>query len=763
MQHLQQDDLDDAIDTATPPEDAATHETIDKFLRETSLFLSPDQEIMENHGLEDRTAYEDACLTRETDPQRLEIVRERLLAGVNESFEMLENMGAAPGAKWGDCVSAIYTASGDLSLASTGGVVIFCNLVQYPIKFVNKYWANDPTVGVKEGDAFLVNDARYGQAHNTDQSLMLPVFHDGKLVAWAGATVHEGENGAIEPGGMPSTAEQIWDEGLKMSPFKVAENYQLKRDVVTFLQNSVREPKLQYADMKVKMYVCRRVEQRIHEAIAEYGVEAVVAALRSNLEDTAAEVRRRLREWPDGTTRHAWWTDGTLRENCLIKINLALTKKGDTLTFDYRGSSPEFTNRSNNSLDITVKGMLAQLFLTYIWPDIPRNQGVLEPVRFVFDTPSILKPSFGTPNAQSMMSVFTAWSVAQVSAMKFLYGVPTKYTRVVAPWFNMINTFLFGGLTQHGEMVGNVCADINGMGGGALADRDGQHSCAPIFATMADLGEQEFMEEEMPFVQLVSKKLMRDNQGFGRHRGGMGYQMILAMRDSPAFGFMLTAIGSKFPNIPGLFGGYGCPTYPLARIRGMDVFELLRTNPGQFRYSIEELMNERPFPDAEYSTHPMFLPYELARRGELYMIAQGTGGGMGDPLDRAPSEVMRDMEEGLISDRVATEIYGVVYDAQTLTVDAEATDQHRQDLRRARIKESKPFDAFCADWVTDKPSGAVPYFGSWGDPSRVHAGSPDATHPGGAVVPPVIMANPLQARIDQLEKELAAARQQAGG
>ncbi|MEX0839436.1 MAG: hydantoinase B/oxoprolinase family protein [Parvibaculum sp.] len=745
--------MGDDMDLGTAPSSA-----VDAFLSETNLYLSPDPVIMNNHGLEPRTPYEDECIGRENDPVRLEIVRERLLAGVNESFEMLENMGAAPGAKWGDCVSAIYTESGDLSLASSGGVVIFCNLVQYPIKFIRKFWSKDKTVGVNEGDVFIVNDARYGQAHNTDQSMMMPVFHDGKIVAWAGATVHEGENGAIEPGGMPSLAEQIWDEGLKMSPFKVAENYKLKRDLVTFLQNSVREPKLQYADMKVKMYVCRRIETRIHEAIAEYGVEAVVAALRMNLEDTDAEVRRRLKEWPDGTVRHAWWTDGTLRENVQIKINLELTKKGDELTFDYRGSSPEFTNRSNNSLDITVKGMLAQLFLTFIWPDIPRNQGVLAPVNFIFDNPSVLKPGFGTPSAQSMMTVFTAWSAGQVATMKFLYSNPHKYTRVLAPWFNMINTFLFGGLTQHGEMVGNVCADINGMGGGALADRDGEHGCAPIFATMSDLGEQEFIEEEVPFIQIVSKKMMKDNQGFGKHRGGMGYQMILAMRDSDAFGFMLTAMGAKFPNVPGLFGGYGCPTYPLARITGVNVFDILKNDPGSFRYSIEELMNERPFPDAKYSTHPMTLGYTLAQRGELYMIAQGTGGGFGDPLERAPADVMRDMDEGLVSDDVAWRIYRIVYDRETLLVDEKATAKARDDARRERIAKSRPFDAFCEGWVKDKPSGKVPYYGSWNDRSMVHAGSPDKLHPAGQVVPPVVMAHPLQVKIDRLEAELADCR-----
>jgi len=734
-----------------------------RFLKDTSLFLAPDPEIMENHGLEERSAMEEEAIARETDPRKLEIVRERILSGVNESFEMLENMGAAPGAKWGDCVSAVYTASGDLSLASTGGVVIFCNLVQYPIKFVNKYWMEDETVGIREGDVFLVNDARYGQAHNTDQSMMMPIFWDGRIVGWAGATVHEGENGAVEPGGMPSAAEQIWDEGLKMPPFKVAENYTLRRDIVTFLQNSVREPKLQYADMKVKMFVCRRIEQRVHEAIREFGVDAVVASLRTNLEDTEAEVRRRLAEWPDGTVRHAWWTDGTLRENAQIKINLTLTKKGDVLTFDYGGSSPEFANRSNNSLDITVKGMLAQLFLTFLWPDLPRNQGVLAPMVFKFDTPSILKPSFSTPNAQSMMSVFTAWSVAQVCVMKFVYQVPHKYTRVVAPWFNMINTFLFGGITQHGEMVGNVCADINGMGGGALADRDGQHSCAPIFATMADLGEQEFIEEELPFLQIVSKKLMRDNQSFGRQRGGMGYQMILAMRDSDAFGFMLTAVGAKFPNVPGIFGGYGCPTYPLARVSDVDVFEVMKENPASFRYSIAELMNEQPLEGATYSTHPMFLRYDLARRGELYMIAQGAGGGFGDPLERDPASVIADLEDGLISHDVAWRMYRVAYDEESLVVDEAATDAARAALRRERIAGSRPFDEFCKDWVRDKPTGKTPYYGSWDDPSEVYTGSPDAKRPAGQALPPVMLPHPLEARIAELEAELAACREGSSG
>ena len=77
-----------------------------------------------------------------------------------------------------------------------------------------------------------------GGIHNTDQSMMLPLFYQGELVCWVSSTVHEGENGACEPGGMPAAAESKYDEGIKMSPFKVVENFQLKRDLVTCMINN---------------------------------------------------------------------------------------------------------------------------------------------------------------------------------------------------------------------------------------------------------------------------------------------------------------------------------------------------------------------------------------------------------------------------------------------------------------------------------------------------------------------------------------------
>ena len=42
---------------------------------------------------------------------------------------------------------------------------------------------------VREGDGFIHNDSRYGNVHNTDQSMIVPIFHEGKLVCWVASTV----------------------------------------------------------------------------------------------------------------------------------------------------------------------------------------------------------------------------------------------------------------------------------------------------------------------------------------------------------------------------------------------------------------------------------------------------------------------------------------------------------------------------------------------------------------------------------------------
>jgi N-methylhydantoinase B/oxoprolinase/acetone carboxylase alpha subunit len=665
-------------------------------------------------------------------------------------------MGAAPGAKWGDLVSGIYTAQGDLAMIAPHGIIAFAACCFYPIKFIIKNWVADDTVGVRDGDGFIHNDARYGGIHNTDQSMMMPLFYRGELVCWLSATIHEGENGACEPGGMPAAAESKYDEGIKMSPFRIVENFQLRRDLVTFLQNSVRDPKLQLEDMKVKLHAVIRLRERVIAILDRFGRDALVGTLRQHLEDVEGEVRRRIREMPDGTTRVVQFMDSSLRENVMQKIALSISVKGDRMILDFRGSAPQFMNRAVNTNIASFKAALCTGLLQNIWPDLPHTMAVLSPIEIVTDRNSVIDAEGEMPQAMSLMPLFKACVVWTIPMNKLNYSLPMRYSATIASQYDQAATLIYGGLTQHGDVTGNFCADINGNGQGARSNADGEHSVSPVFGFMCDTGEHEISEEDTPIIRLGAQRLAKDRIGWGKFRGGLGYEQIATMRGSALWGFMTGCEGSKFPSAQGLFGGYSCPSYQLCKIKGVNVFDLLREQPRAIEeFDIVRLMNERPIPGARYSAVDMGMTFELCGEGELYMICQGSGGGYGDVLERDPALVMKDLAEDLMSHEVARELYQVVYDERTLEVDEEATRLKRDEYRALRIRRGRPFDEFCREWVTAEPPASLPYFGSWSDPARIYAKSAgQRVEMRSDALQGVFMPNPKDVRIAELEAQL---------
>ncbi|WP_018405445.1 hydantoinase B/oxoprolinase family protein [Marinobacter gelidimuriae] len=741
---------------------------VDKFMDETTLFLGPDPVIMRNHQIHERTSHENDCMSSQVDPVKADRVRKRLAGALDEAFEMCESMGAAPGAKWADLSVAVYTAEGDVSYMSNRGVIAFAAVLHHPIRYIMKNWKDEPTVGINPGDGFFHNDSRFGMVHNTDQSMLVPVMRGGRIIAWVGATIHEGENGACEPGGMPSGSESPFDDGLRASPFKIVEGGRLRRDLLTFLQHSTRDPKLMLADIKVKMGAVRRVIETVDRLVEEVGEEAFIATLRSTVENVETEVRRRISELPDGTVSFNQFVDSTLKENILIKFACKITIKGDSMVVDITGTGPEILNRALNSPLASTKAFMTQAILSFWWPDLPRSTGALSPIEVISEEHSWADAGYDAPVGQSLQASFRGFSALQTLYAKIQFSAPTKYSNVIAPWFNQINDFLWGGTTQHGEQVGNLCADLNGMGGGAKAFRDGEDGVAPLFCAMADIAEQEVMEEEVPFLQLVSKRIVRDNQGFGKYRGGMGYEMIVASRGTPAWGFMTVTTGAKFSSVTGMFGGYGCPTYPLAMVKNINIYDIIRKDPSKFDLSMERVMNEQPYEGGNYQTAHMGLQFDVAKEGELYMISQGSGGGYGDILERDPELVMGDLELDRISDKVASELYGVVYQPDTFVVDQDKTAALRTQMRQDRLKRGKPYKEFVAEFVTPEPPKDLLYFGSWGDDTdelvATHWGKSEPERVTGRLedLPLIMMPDRRVLKIEKLSKRVDELEAQCG-
>ena len=87
---------------------------------------------------------------------------------------------------------------------------------------------------------------------------------------------------------------------------------------------------------------------------------------------------------------------------------------------------------------------------------------------------------------------------------------------------------------------------------------------------------------------------------------------------------------------------------------------------------------------------------EPVRAGEVVRIRTTGGGGWGEPLERDPGLVVRDVVWRKVSAAAALEEYGVVLtgslDDDTLGHDAEATRAHREERLAARPGDAAFFD-----------------------------------------------------------------------
>jgi acetophenone carboxylase len=283
---------------------------------------------------------------KDLDPTLAGILSHKILTIASEGNETLLKLGASSGCRWGDTALAIYTSSGDNAVSATG-LYFHAVLGSTGVKYIIKHWLNDPSVGVKPGDAFFCNDPFYLGVHASDMGIYVPVFYKDKLICFVGALVHSGECGACEPGGLPSTSRSIYDEGLQIAPLKIAENYVLKEDVLNAFNHMTRDPRTMTLDIKARMAALRIVEKRLLSVLAKVKPEYFMGVLRYMIKQTGEGARERIRQWNDGKFRHVEFVDCVGPFSRLMKIAI-IREKGDSLYFDFDGTSPEVTDRVIN-------------------------------------------------------------------------------------------------------------------------------------------------------------------------------------------------------------------------------------------------------------------------------------------------------------------------------------------------------------------------------------------------------------------------------
>ncbi len=612
----------------------------------------------------------------DVDPIRYEMFLHRLWAVGEEGRSTLQRVTASPiVAQGGEVMSSFYDAKGTMVLACSGHLR-FAAATSDAIKQMIEWFEASP--GFHDGDQLFFNDPYVAGSHTYDMMVVKPIFLDGRLIAWIATSTHTADTGGVLRGG----ALEIYHEGIRILGVKVVERGEFREDVFRTLTEQCRDPQYVGLDIKAMIAGNNVCAARYLSLVDKFGLDFIEAAGRKTLADAEEMARAKLRSLPDGIWRSRVYYSAREADQSdadIIAVVCAVTKKGDTLDIDLDGTSPQTSGDTNSTLPSTVAHLNIALTNQLFW-DIPWNDGKLAPIRMTVPEGSVLNCTF--PAACGLAPMIGGMFVAAVSEClaKMLYTagrMEDVNAGWAGAWYSGGPGFMYGGHNREGLATAQGLYDVHGGGLGARPDRDGVDTGGHMNIPSGGISDVERIEMQYPFIYL-SRRHVKDGAGFGRYRGGYGSERLLFVYGSQDLTANYRPYGAV-PNGFGLFGGYPAGfggNRALYRTEGL----LQRLREGAYPTGADELRGldwcRLDLPDG---FRPRVAIPELAFITDVTQ----SGGGFGDPLERSPAQVERDIRAGRTSPDAADRIYGVRLDGGG--VDEAATAKRREQLQAERL------------------------------------------------------------------------------
>ena len=505
---------------------------------------------------------------------------------------------------------------------------------------VHNALAAHPVETLRPGDAILLNDPLLGSGHFPDFFITQPAFHADRLIGFVVNIVHHTDVGGSRPGSQG--VEGILDyfqEGLRIPPTKVWEEYREQPGVVGIIAANTRTPDKVLGDLRAQRSALRVGELRLVELAERYGPDTLAVAMEEIIARSEASVRAAIRAIPDGIYTFEDFLDDYGPGTEPLRVAVTVTVAGDGVTIDYEGSSPQTASGMNSYINYTRSYSYAAVkCLTD--PLGPMNEGALRPVTVTAPEGSFLNPrppAGGGPRAIICYRTFEAVLGALAAALP---------ERVAAAASHFANP-TFGG-RDRARRRRFVAYELVLSGTGARATRDGCEGMS--WAFNASNIPVEAQEATQPIV-VEQFGFIPDSAGAGTFRGGCGIRRDLRFLADEG---QLTNLSERHRFAPwGVFGG---KPGRLART-------VINPGPG------EQPVNGKQ--SREFA------------HGDVISFQQSGAGGYGDPLAREPARVLDDVLDDYVSIEAARAEYGVVITGEgfDLRVDEAATERLRREGR----------------------------------------------------------------------------------
>jgi len=473
-------------------------------------------------------------MTDRFDPITLEVLWTRIISVVDEAAKAIVRTSFSTLSNEANDFACVLTDARGFALAqNSGSIPSFIGTLPATVRhFLREFGAD----GLHPGDVLITNDPWQGTGHMSDVCLVKPIFHDGKLAAFAATTSHMPDIGgrvrAIE-------ARELFEEGIHIPLSRIIRDGRRDETLIRLIRANVRTPDQTMGDIWAQVSANELMENRVRRLMDEYRLGSLEGLGDELFGRSERAMRDAIRAVPDGTYRYGFETDGFEKP---YTYRIALTVRGDEITADFAGTSAAQPRAINCVLAYTY-AMTAYAVRCALLPGLPNNEGMYRPVKVEAPEGCLLNPKFPAAvvsRAQTghYVPVLVLGALHQVIPDKVMAGAGS-------PLWAVAQT----GTRDDGRPYTNVLFFNGGMGATAL--KDGEH----VLSWPSNISSTpvEIAERNSPLF-FRHKRMRAGSGGPGRFRGGLGQDVLFESRSRRPIVLSFMAERTRFP-APGLAGG----------------------------------------------------------------------------------------------------------------------------------------------------------------------------------------------------------------
>ncbi|GKX33165.1 MAG: methylhydantoinase [Rhizobiaceae bacterium MnEN-MB40S] len=539
-----------------------------------------------------------------------------------------------------DRSDGIYSAEdGSLIAQGIGGLPVFVGAMQYSTRTLIEMIREGRALPPEPEDVYIVNDPYLGGTHLMDVRFAKPYYRDGEIFCWLSNTGHWPDTGGSVPGGFSASATAVEQEGLRLPPVKLFKKGRMDPEIYAIICSNIRVADQRIGDVKAQAAALAKGAERLDALLDRYGDNTVREAIGELRHRANTQMRACIALIPDGVYESTAWVDSDGVVDEPLAINLAITKSGDELDFDFSKSSPPCMGPMNSVLATTLSSVY--LAMRHIFPEVPISAGAFEPLKVRRPEGTFLDAHY--PRPVSGCAAEVSQRIAEAVFAALVTALPDRVTAAPA---GTSGNFALGGHDPERDRD-FVMYQLSGGGYGGNADHDGlANGCSTIGISKAP--PVEIMEQAFPV--LYHRYALREGSGgAGKHRGGFGLEYELELRRGDA--------RASFVMDHGRFG-------PQGALGGAD-----------------GARNEVTVWQSGRAHTPPHLSKEqdiAMAAGDHVLVRTPGGGGYGDPFEREPEAVLKDVLLERYTRDQARDLFGVAISGDPGEIDGGETARLRQ-------------------------------------------------------------------------------------